>query len=143
MRRLGYVAAPLGLSHTAVRFKATHIRIANRKRTEMFIAKRFHLPTRLSTAAPDIAAEWHEELNPMHLYPAIIGIGHVAPVWWRCASCQHAYQMSVEKRVVRGGGCPRCAGSGSYDPNAKALEGEDNPQLRPKRPVMFNMRTKY
>ncbi|PWV11039.1 hypothetical protein C3747_63g80 [Trypanosoma cruzi] len=128
------------------RFKASYIRVANRKRVEMFLAKRFHLPTRLKTAAPEIAAEWDHEKNPMHLYPEIVGIGHVTPVWWRCVACQHSFLMSVEKRVVRGGGCPACAAAkaaGGGRKEESTLEGERNPDLRPKRPVMFNLRTKY
>ncbi|AAZ10738.1 protein of unknown function (DUF4379), putative [Trypanosoma equiperdum] len=143
MRHFGPSIAHFPLSANQLRFKASHIRIANRKRVEMFVAKRFHLPTRLATAAPDIAAEWHDELNPMHMYPAIIGIGHVQPVWWKCAICSHSYQMSVEKRVVRGGGCPQCVVNGKRAVADGALEGEMDSQLRPKRPVMFNMRTKY
>ncbi|RNF19440.1 uncharacterized protein Tco025E_04141 [Trypanosoma conorhini] len=128
------------------RSKASCIRVANRKRVEMFLAKRFHLPTRLRTAAPEIAAEWDHEKNPMHLYPEIVGIGHVAPVWWRCGVCQHSFSMSVEKRVVRGGGCPACAAVEAGEGKAReanVLDGERNPDLRPKRPVMFNLRTKY
>ncbi|CCW60727.1 unnamed protein product [Phytomonas sp. EM1] len=149
----------------SVRFKASYISISNRKRVEMFMGKRFHLPTRLCTAAPDIAAEWNYEKNPMHLYPEIVGIGYVMPVWWKCSACGHSYEMSVEKRVVRGGGCEVCAsislkaereepptrtrssdhgvfyevGNDGGDP----LPGETNPALRPKRPAMLNLRTKY
>ncbi|KEG15304.1 hypothetical protein DQ04_00111040 [Trypanosoma grayi] len=127
------------------RCKATFLRVANRKRVEMFVGKRFHLPTRLKTAAPEIAMEWDHDKNPMHLYPEIIGIGHVSPVWWKCAACQHSYSMSVEKRVVRGGGCPVCtaAAKNAAAPTEGTLEGEAARELRPKRSVMFNMRTKY
>ncbi|RNF07038.1 hypothetical protein TraAM80_03672 [Trypanosoma rangeli] len=138
--------SPSGHVVVSQRFKASYIRVANRKRVEMFLAKRFHLPTRLKTAAPEIAAEWDHEKNPMHLYPEIVGIGHVAPVWWRCGACQHSFSMSVEKRVVRGGGCPACTAVKAAEGEPKgvnALEGERNPDLRPKRPVMFNLRTKY
>ncbi|KAH9577370.1 putative Zinc-ribbon domain [Trypanosoma melophagium] len=133
----------------ARRQKATFLRVANRKRVEMFVGKRFHLPTRLQTAAPDIAQEWDHEKNPMHLYPEIVGIGYVAPVWWKCSKCKHSFSMGVEKRVVRGGGCPVCAmQETTNDVSVKeggenVLEGEENKELRPKRPVMFNLRTKY
>ncbi|KAG8349021.1 hypothetical protein TRVL_00180 [Trypanosoma vivax] len=146
MRRLVLVTVPIApLCGNSQRGKASHVRIANRKRVEMFVAQRFHLPTRLRTAAPDVAAEWDHERNPLYLYPEIVGIGHVAPVWWKCAACQHSYSMSVEKRVVRGGGCPKCtAGKSKATTGAEGeLDGERMRQLRPKRPVMFNLRTKY
>lgn len=128
------LASPLFLpaGHLAQprRLKASFLRVANRKRVEMFLGKRFHLPTRLRTAAPEIAAEWDCEKNPMHLYPDIVGIGHVTPVWWRCAACQHSFSMSVEKRVVRGGGCPACATSSDADGSKEenGLEGGTEPE---------------
>lgn len=151
-----------------VRHRASQIRIANRKRVEMFVGKRYHLPTRLRVAAPDIAAEWDSEKNPMHLYPEIVSIGYMAPVYWKCAVCGDTYRMSVEKRVVRGGGCPACedrelataiahntaamegeAASHHEHPAQEAasapplLPGEENRALRPKRSTVLNLRTKY
>lgn len=147
------------------RHGALRIRIANRKRVEMFVGTRFHLPTRLRTAAPDIAAEWDYERNPGHEYPEILGIGHMAPVWWKCGMCEHPYRMSIEKRVVRGGGCDRCAevaetalatqpadvdssgldaeDEGMALPRDSLLKGEKDPAMRSKRSTMLNMRTKY
>ncbi|KPA82417.1 putative mitochondrial hypothetical protein [Leptomonas pyrrhocoris] len=158
----GVVSAGAAL-HTSVRGKATNIRIANRKKVEMFVAKRYHLPTRLRTAAPDIALEWDYEKNPMHLYPEIVGIGYMQPVFWKCRGCDHSYKMSVEKRVVRGGGCPVCeerelnrsmaqndafmernlAGDATAEETPPLLPGEENRALRPKRTTVLNLRTKY
>ncbi|KAG5494059.1 hypothetical protein JKF63_01893 [Porcisia hertigi] len=151
-----------------VRYKSSTIRIANRKKVEMFVGKRYHLPTRLRTAAPDIAVEWDYGKNPMHLYPDIVSIGYMYPVYWKCQTCANSYQMSVEKRVVRGGGCPVCedrersrstacdtapttaggARSGGADVGGGGatlplLPGEENRSLRPKRTTMLNLRTKY
>lgn len=122
----------------------------------MFVGKRYHLPTRLRTAAPDIAVEWDYEQNPMHLYPEIVSIGYTQPVSWQCKVCAHGYKMSVEKRVVRGGGCPRCeegtrkasmereaAADGEAEEMPSLLPGEENTALRPKRSTMLNLRTKY
>ncbi|KAK7196263.1 hypothetical protein NESM_000562000 [Novymonas esmeraldas] len=162
---------------TPVRWRASVIRIANRKRVEMFVGKRYHLPTRLRGAAPDVAMEWDYDKNPMHLYPEIVSIGYMYPVHWKCRKCDHAYSMSVEKRVVRGGGCPACEdreqsvsmahntaamgvggaeavhdnaddvdGGASHhlgEPAPLLLPGEENRSLRPKRPTMLNLRTKY
>lgn len=95
-------------THFIFRYKSSHIKIANRKKVEMFIGQRFHIPTRLRTAAPDIAAEWDSHKNPGHLYPEVVGVGCMDPMWWICQHCQHSFCMSPEKRVVRGGGCPNC-----------------------------------
>ncbi|KAG5468374.1 hypothetical protein LSCM1_02354 [Leishmania martiniquensis] len=152
-----------------VRHKASTIRIANRKKVEMFVGKRYHLPTRLRVAAPDIAAEWDHEKNPMHLYPDIVSIGYMYPVYWKCRECANSYQMSVEKRVVRGGGCPVCEdrelnrsialntavmdNGAAHSREADALSdgvrpplllpGEENRALRPKRSTILSLRTKY
>lgn len=93
---------------TILRHRSSHIKIANRKKVEMFIGQRFHVPTRLRNAAPDIAAEWDFDKNPGHLYPAIVGVGCMQPVWWKCQCCGFSFCMSPEKRVVRGGRCPNC-----------------------------------
>ncbi|KAG5468786.1 hypothetical protein CUR178_01622 [Leishmania enriettii] len=153
----------------SLRHKASIIRVANRKKVEMFVGKRYHLPTRLRVAASDIAAEWDHEKNPMHLYPDIVSIGYMYPVYWKCQGCANSYQMSVEKRVVRGGGCPVCKdrelnrsiafntvamdtgsahGREADAPSEGAmppplLPGEENRALRPKRTTMLNLRTKY
>ncbi|GET92394.1 hypothetical protein, conserved [Leishmania tarentolae] len=167
------VASSLGHStasalHAPVRHKASTIRIANRKKVEMFVGKRYHLPTRLRVAAPDIAAEWDQEKNPLHLYPDIVSIGYMYPVFWKCGKCTNSYEMSVEKRVVRGRGCPVCedrelsasmafntaamnagnahsreADIASVAATPPLLPGEKNRSLRPKRTTMLNLRTKY
>lgn len=121
---------------------ASHIKIANRRKVEMFMGKRFHLPTRLKTAAPDVAAEWDYEKNPGHLYPALVGVGSMHVVWWKCGRCEHSYQMSVEKRVVRGKSCPLCSSVGRQETSG-VQEGYDDTSLRAKRPPMFTIRTKY
>lgn len=153
-----------------VRERSSTIRIANRKKVEMFVGKRFHLPTRLRVAAPEIAAEWDHAGNPKHLYPEIIGIGYMYPVRWKCSSCLGLYEMSVEKRVVRGGGCPHCEEAvqqklmeentmtlgnlpnhrnentgedAAVKTGMELLPGEQNKSLRPKRSTMLNIRTKY
>lgn len=104
----------------------------------------------------------------MHLYPDIVSIGYMHPVYWKCQRCANSYEMSVEKRVVRGGGCPVCedrelsrsmafntaamdAGSAhareadveSGGATPSLLPGEANPSLRPKRTTVLNLRTKY
>lgn len=124
---------------------ASHIKIANRKKVEMFVGQRFHLPTRLRTAAPDVAHEWDSSKNPGHLYPEIVGVGCMEPVWWKCSQCSFSYKMSVEKRVIRGGGCPRCVDQSQLNEvrGADTVQGEHDPSLRVKRPPMLSLRTKY
>lgn len=137
------------------RYRSKNIKIANRKKVELFVATRFHLPTRLRTAAPDVAAEWDYDRNPGFKFPETVGIGHMEPVWWKCRRCGCSYEMSVEKRVVRGGGCDCCAAPKNSLTHGEArderpavraealLDGELNPALRSKRSTVLNTRTKY
>ena len=83
------------------RYKSKSVRIANRLRVERFQAVRYTLPTRLDTAAPQIAAEWDFEKNPMNQYPQIVSAGSVHDAWWLCAACGCSFAMSPEKRVLR------------------------------------------
>ena len=99
-----YVALSCSIAH-----KTTFVFIANRKKVELSRAMKYILPTRLSAASPEIAAEWDYDRNSTFLYPDILPIGSLKPVWWKCAKCQHSFECSAEKRIVRGAGCPACS----------------------------------
>ncbi|CAD2214876.1 Probable Zinc-ribbon domain containing protein, putative [Angomonas deanei] len=142
MRRVAG-SAPTVPFISGLRFKASHVKIANRKKVEMFEGKRFQVPTRLRTAAPLIAMEWNYKRNKGFSYPEIIGIGSMEPVWWECSKCGEEFEMSCEKRVVRGKGCPRCSANPPPPAEEELLDGEKNAALQPKRPMMLNIRTKY
>eukprot|EP00796_Vickermania_ingenoplastis_P007366 gene7366-5182_t len=128
--------AHLGLQVSVCMSSSPTVRWAALSKVEMFVGKRFHAPTRLRTAAPDIAAEWDYTKNPGHVFPDIVGVGHMEPVWWKCKECGVSYEMSVEKRVVRGHGCPSCLraqklrGNEKEETDLNLLDGERNPAFR-------------
>lgn len=142
---------------SAARFKSMKIRVANRMTTERFHATRFILPTRLDAAAPTIAEEWDFDKNPMHVYPKIVGVASLTPVWWVCKECNESFQASPEKRVLRGFGCPHCLDRSRKESHenekhhqkrarkGQALErlpGENDTTLKPKR-FQLSQRTQY
>lgn len=59
----------------------------------------------LATRYPELAAEWHKELNsdisPFNVQPM-----SNKSVWWQCPY-GHAYKMPIHQRVARGSGCPK------------------------------------
>lgn len=60
----------------------------------------------LAAAAPDLAAEWHPELND-GLSPSDILPHSRRRVWWRCHA-GHEWEATPGNRLL-GSGCPRCA----------------------------------
>ena len=60
----------------------------------------------LQALRPDLTAEWdhadNDELDPARITP-----GSKHKVWWRCATCGHRWQTSVQNRAS-GHGCPAC-----------------------------------
>jgi transposase-like protein len=58
----------------------------------------------LAERSPDLAAELHPTRNG-NLDPAAVARWSVLPVWWRCASCGHEWEVSPRNRT----GCPWCA----------------------------------
>lgn len=63
----------------------------------------------LADLHPDVAAEWHPDLNGQ-LAPNAVTRASSKNVWWLCPACALEYQMVVSKRTVRGSRCPRCRG---------------------------------
>jgi Probable Zinc-ribbon domain len=61
----------------------------------------------LASLHPEIAAEWHRELNG-RATPGNVVPGSPKSAWWRCPQ-GHNYQAPVHKRVT-GAGCPVCSG---------------------------------
>lgn len=59
----------------------------------------------LETLYPQVAAEWDTELNGRP--PAVVATSGQR-AWWRCASCDHPWETTVNRRTVSGTGCPRC-----------------------------------
>jgi len=77
----------------------------------------------LATVEPQVAAQWHPELNGA-LTPAMVTRGSNKKVWWRCAA-GHVWKAVIYSRTgTRPSGCPVCAGKarpariGGYAPHA-------------------------
>jgi hypothetical protein len=65
--------------------------------------------TSLADRSPALAAEWHPTKNGA-LTPGDVTPGSDKRVWWRCSKkSSHAWLTSVEKRALRGHGCPICS----------------------------------
>jgi len=63
----------------------------------------------LATVHPEIAAQWHPELNG-DLTPQMVTAGSHKKVWWQC-SAGHAWESVIAFRTgKRKTGCPICAG---------------------------------
>lgn len=61
----------------------------------------------LGTKRPDLAAEWHPELNAP-LSPSDVTLGSAKSVWW-LGSCGHSWQARINNRN-HGTSCPVCEG---------------------------------
>jgi hypothetical protein len=97
----------------------------------------------LLTVRPDLAAEWHTELNE-NLAPSDVVSGSRSKVWWQCSKhSNHAWKISVSARSgPKSAGCPICSNKqvltgfndlSSVRPEIAAewhptLNGEMNPQ---------------
>ncbi len=58
---------------------------------------------------PTVAIEWDVERNDGLPARAVSGRSG-ARSWWRCRTCDYSWSAGVHGRVIRGIGCPRCAG---------------------------------
>ena len=64
----------------------------------------------LVTLYPEIAAEWDNKKNQgLGLDPNKISYGSHKKAWWICPE-GHEYEASINKRTLRGYGCPICSG---------------------------------
>ena len=74
------------------------------------VAARFGEFNDLATVAPQIAAQWHSELNGSRT-PEMVTAGSKKKVWWRCGE-GHVWQAVIYSRTgERKHGCPVCAGT--------------------------------
>jgi len=79
------------------------------------------LKTCLATKNPELAKEWHPNLNDdltPFLVPEFCGTG----VWWKCSKCNHDWNAVISNRSFRGDGCPKCRESHSEKGTTKYLE---------------------
>ena len=61
----------------------------------------------LVSLAPNAASEWHPTKNGELRVENMIAGSHKR-VWWRCSSCEHEWQAPIERRALKGNGCPPC-----------------------------------
>jgi hypothetical protein len=65
----------------------------------------------LDVHAPELAKQWHPELNG-NLQPSDVTAGSRKKVWWQCSiDPSHEWEALVGNRVRRGSGCPICLGT--------------------------------
>ena len=91
------------------RWKTMYVPVGRKRRMELFLARTYGFSSRLAVVAPTLADEWDENKNPKNIYPTTVSATSIFPVWWRCPHCRDSYAMAPEKRLLRGGGCPRCS----------------------------------
>lgn len=121
---------------------ANSIKIANRRRVESFVGCKYIAPTRLATAAPQIAEEWDYDRNPGHIYPKIISVAALARYWWKCRICSHSFEETTERRVLRGRGCPKCEGRAARNVDSADISEISSVSLRKKRAIRRLVRRK-
>ena len=69
----------------------------------------------LAVMNPEIASEWHEEMNG-DLAPSMLLPSSGKMAYWRCSECRHVWNTKPNQRCdsagnqMYGGGCPCCAG---------------------------------
>ena len=62
----------------------------------------------LSARYPEIAVEWHPIKNG-DIKPSMVYAHSAKSMWWICPK-GHTYNMPIDKRTMRGFGCPYCSG---------------------------------
>ena len=67
----------------------------------------------LETLNPELAKEWHPELNG-EIRPDQVTIGSHKKIWWECQN-GHVWKAVIYNRSKpQGNGCPVCAGKVKY-----------------------------
>jgi uncharacterized protein YndB with AHSA1/START domain len=62
----------------------------------------------LSVTHPEMALEWHTELNG-EITPLKVGYGSSQKIWWRCTKDdEHIWRSSINARTSQNSGCPFC-----------------------------------
>ena len=63
----------------------------------------------LAETYPELAREWHPELNS-GLTPYLVNPGSHKKVWW-LGDCGHEFNSRISDRASKGSGCPYCSGN--------------------------------
>ena len=75
----------------------------------------------LQDKLPEIAKEWNYDKNG-DLKPTDVKTGSNKKVWWKCQTCGHEWETSINNRTFLGRGCPKCG-------KIKALKNRSLPKL--------------
>lgn len=71
--------------------------------------------------APEVAADWDYEKNG-DLTPNMFTYGSNQKVWWTCKKCGHSWLASIDSRVRKCTGCPKCCESKGEKEVARVLD---------------------
>ena len=107
---------------TSKNFKSKKVTYANCTKYEAYAARQHGFASRLEVAAPLVAREWDYNKNPTKYFPSTLSCSSLQPFWWKCGECGWSYQMSPERRTIRGQGCPKCAGVEIVEVETEHLE---------------------
>lgn len=87
----------------------------------------------LMTVAPKVAEEWDYERNAP-LTPEDVTKGSSKRFWWKCKTCGHHWEASVNSRTSKNGsGCPKCASEQRARKNAQKKSAEPAPVAAPRK----------
>lgn len=62
--------------------------------------------TCLAATYPKISLEWHPTKNDRN--PRDVSKSSSYRAWWKCSSCNHEWQTSINNRTDKDSGCPKC-----------------------------------
>src|SRR5260370_166913 len=81
---------------------------------------------KLTRLRPEVAEEFDQERNPL-VRLEDLGVGSATRCWWRCSSCGHQWESSVNNRVRSG--CPRCWRARQHSPRSRQPLAVTDPHL--------------
>jgi hypothetical protein len=81
---------------------------------KIYIRKEIDPTKSLLVTFPEVAAQWHSELNGV-LTPDLVTAGSGKKVWWKCSN-QHEFNRSIYTQV-RFQNCPYCSGKRASQEN--------------------------
>lgn len=101
---------PVSNMWTRKRFNDFHSKVhVNIKRDENAIREYLTpIANSLAELRPDLVKDWNYEKNG-NLKPTMFGINSSDYVWWKCKSCGHEWESTIQKRS-NGLSCPCCDG---------------------------------
>jgi hypothetical protein len=104
--RLIWWQCPEGSDHEWATFPAE--RVQSKTGCPFCAGQKIGLSNCLATVFPEIAEQWHRELNGK-LKPEDVHYGSTSKAWWQCSLFEdHVWQAIVRSRTSNNTGCPNC-----------------------------------